>query len=345
MPTLDEIAHVIHGVVEGDGAIEITHACEITAGSPGGITFLSDSKYEPFLAESPASAIILQEGIAAHGKAAIRVDHPGRAFAELLAYLYSETPPEPGIHPTALVEANVHLGQGIVIGPNVVIGSGVKIGDGSIIHAGVSIGMGISIGRAVTLYENVVIYDKTQVGNEVIIHSGAVIGADGFGYVTQQDQHYKIPQVGRVVIGDRVEIGANSTIDRGSLGDTVIGADTKIDNLVHIAHNVKVGRGCLFAAMVGIAGSTTIGDFVTLAGQVGVADHLTVGDRVVVAAKSAIMQSVPAGQSYAGIPAVEHSSWLRQYGAVKKLPELLRRVRDLETRLLKMKTEIQSGGD
>jgi UDP-3-O-[3-hydroxymyristoyl] glucosamine N-acyltransferase len=345
VPTLDEIAKVIHGVVEGDGAIEITHACEITAGSPGGITFLSDLKYESFLAGSPVSAIILREGIDTLGKAAIRVDHPGRAFTELLAYLYPETPPEPGIHPTALVEADVELGRGVAIGPHVVIGSGITINDESIIRAGVCVGTGANIGRSVKLYENVVIYDNTQVGNEVIIHSGAVIGGDGFGYVTQKDQHHKIPQVGRVMIGDRVEIGANSTIDRGSLGDTVIGEGTKLDNLVHIAHNVKVGRGCLFAAMVGIAGSTTIGDFVTLAGQVGVADHLTVGDRVVVAAKSAVMQSIPAGQFYAGAPAVEHPLWLRQYGAVKKLPELVRRVRELETRLSKMKDEIQSGGD
>lgn len=345
MPTVDEIARVIHGVVEGDGTIEITHACEITAGSPGGITFLSDSKYEPFLAESPASAVIARAGIDTHDKAAIRVEHPDQAFAELLAYLYPETSPSPGIHPTAVIGPDVQLGREVVVGPHVVIGSGVKIGDGSIIRAGVCIGVEASIGRAVRLYENVVIYDKTQVGNEVIIHSGAVIGADGYGYVTQQDQHHKIPQVGRVVIADRVEIGANSTVDRGTLGDTVIGEGTKLDNLVHIAHNVKVGRGCLFAGMAGVAGSTTIGDFVTLAGQVGVSDHLTVGDRVVVAAKSAVMQSVPAGQFYAGNPAVEHPLWLRQYGAVKKLPELLQRVRDLETRLSKMKAEIQSRGE
>lgn len=345
MPTLDEIARVINGVVEGDGTIEITHACEITAGSPGGITFLVDSKYEPFLEESSVSAVILREGTDGHGKPAIRVDHPTRAFAALLAFLYPETPPEPGVHPTAVIEEGVQLGQGVTIGPHVVIGPGATIGDGSIIQAGTSVGSGVGIGSAVKLYENVIIRAGSQIGDEVIIHSGVVIGADGFGFVTDQDQHYKIPQVGRVMVGDRVEVGANSTIDRGTLGDTVIGEDTKIDNLVHIAHNVKVGRGCLFAAMVGIAGSTTVGDYVTLAGQVGVSDHLTVGDRVVVAAKSAVMQSVPPGRFYAGIPAVEHPLWLRQYGAAKKLPELLQRVRSLETQLSNMKDEIKDRGD
>lgn len=345
MPTVDDIARMINGVVEGDGTIEITHACEITAGNSGGIVFLSDSKYESYLPKSDASAVILKKGIDAHGKAAIRVENPDLAFAELLTYLYPEHLPEPEIHLTAVVEADVQLGQNVAVGPHVTIGSGVTIGAGSILRAGVCLGSDVSIGNAVRLFENVVIYDKTQVGDQVIIHSGTVIGADGYGYVTHKDQHHKIPQVGRVIIGDNVEIGANSTIDRGTLGDTVIGEGTKIDNIVHIAHNVKVGRGCLFAAMVGIAGSTTIGDYVTLAGQVGIADHLTVGDRVVVAAKSAVMQSLPPGQLYAGIPAVEHPQWLRKYGAAKKLPGLLHRVRDLEKRLSKIETGIQSGGD
>ena len=345
MPTLVQIAEVVSGEVDGDGSIEITHACEITSGTAGGITFLADPKYSRQLASSQASAVILKVGADAHGKPSIRVANPTRAFAEVLAYLYPEVPPLPGVHPSAALGREVQLGREVSIGPCAVIGDEVTIGDGSIIRAGVSVGRGTMIGRRVHLHPNVVIYEGMRLGDEVIVHSGAVIGSDGYGYVTEEDVHYKIPQVGRVVIGNQVEVGANSTIDRGTIGDTVIGDGTKIDNLVHIAHNVKIGRGCLFAGEVGIAGSTTIGDFVTLAGQVGVADHLTVGDRVVVAGKSAVMQSIPAGQFYSGHPAVEHQRWLRQQAATKQLPELARRLRHMEARLAPQEEEPQKKGD
>jgi UDP-3-O-[3-hydroxymyristoyl] glucosamine N-acyltransferase len=313
--------------VEGDGSIEITHACEITAGSSGGITFLADPKYNQHLPSCSASAVILKAGADAHGRPAVRVRNPARAFARTLSLLYPEAKTESGVHSSATLGQNVKLGDDVSIGPNVVIGDEVSIGDRSIIEANISVGREVTLGRKVRLYPNVTVYRGVQVGDEVTVHSGAVIGADGYGYVTEDDVHHKIPQVGGVVIGDHVEIGANTTIDRGTIGDTVIGEGTKIDNLVMIAHNVKIGRGCLFAGEVGIAGSTTIGDYVTLAGQVGVADHLTIGDRVVVASKSAVMQSVPPGQFYAGFPAVEHPHWLRQYGAIKQLPELVRRLR------------------
>ncbi|UCD37089.1 MAG: UDP-3-O-(3-hydroxymyristoyl)glucosamine N-acyltransferase [Fidelibacterota bacterium] len=339
MPTLAQIAEVIHGEVEGDGSMEITHACEVTSGTPGGITFLADPKYSRELESSPASAVILKDTFEAFGKAAIRVANPARAFADTLAFLHPEIPAKPGVHPTALVGENVRLGREVSIGPYAVIGDEVVVGGGTVIGVGVYIGRGTSLGSRNRLYPNVVVYEGMSLGEEIIIHSGSIIGSDGYGYLTDGDIHHKIPQVGRVVIGDRVEIGANTAIDRGTIGDTVIGEGTKIDNLVHIAHNVKIGRGCLFAGEVGIAGSVTIGDFVTLAGQVGVADHLTVGDRVVVAAKSAVMQSIPSGQFYAGIPAVEHPRWLRQHGAIKQLPELVRRLRELEARVARHETE------
>ncbi len=345
MPTLAQIAEVVRGEVDGNGSIEITHACEVTSGSSGGITFLADPKYDRHLDSSPATAVILKAGADSHGKPAIRVSNPARAFAEALAFLYPEVPPLSGVHPAATLGREVQLGREVCIGPCVVIGDEVSIGEESIIGAGVSVGRDTVIGRRVQLHPNVVIYDGMRLGDEVIIHSGAVIGADGYGYVTEEDVHYKIPQVGRVIIGNQVEIGANSTIDRGTIGDTVIGDGTKIDNLVHIAHNVKIGRGCLFAGMVGIAGSTVIGDFVTLAGQVGVADHVTIGDRVVVAAKAAVRQSIPAGRFYAGDPAVEHQKWLRQYGAIKQLPELTRRLRKLEASLARLEKVPQKEGD
>ncbi|MFB0517324.1 MAG: UDP-3-O-(3-hydroxymyristoyl)glucosamine N-acyltransferase [Candidatus Neomarinimicrobiota bacterium] len=336
MPTLAQIAQVIHGEVDGDGSIEITHACEITSGSAGGITFLADPKYRHYLALSPASAVILEVGAETYGKPAIRVANSTKGFAETLAYLYPEASIPPGIHRLAHVGRDVQLGPDVSIGPCAVIEDEVTIGDGSMVGAGVYVGRGSTLGRFVRLYPNVVIYAGMCLGDEVIIHSGTIIGADGYGYITEEGVHHKIPQVGRVVIGNQVEIGANTTIDRGTIGDTVIGDGTKIDNLVMIAHNVKIGRGCLFAGEVGIAGSTVIGDYVTLAGQVGVADHLTVGDRVVVASKAGVRQSIPAGQFYAGDPALEYQKWLRQHGAIKQLPELVKRLRHLEKRLVRL---------
>lgn len=334
MPTLAQIAEVVHGEVDGDGSIEIKHACEITSGTVGAITYLSDPKYSHFLASSPVSAIILKAGVNAHGKPSIRVSNPTRAFALALAYLYPRNAPLSGVHPSASVGQGVQLGSGVSVGPHAVIGDEVTIGEGSIIEAGVKIAGDAIIGCKVRLYPNVVIYHNCQIGDEVTIHAGTVIGSDGYGYVTEDDIHHKIPQVGRVVIGKQVEIGANCTIDRSTLAETIIGEGTKIDNLVHIAHNVRIGRGCLFAAGVGIAGSAIIGDFVTLGGQVGIADHLEIGDRVVVGAKAAVRQSIPAGQFYAGDPAVDHRSWLRQQGAIKRLPELIRRLRSIEASLI-----------
>ena len=333
MPTLAQIARVIHGDVDGDDSIEITHACDIKAGHAGGITFLATPAYSTYLADSGASAVILGTSMDSQGLAGIRVENPALGFAAALAYLHPEAEAEPGVHPSAQVERDVKLGQDVSIGPCATLGAGATVGDGAVIGAGTYVGRGASLGHGVHLYPSVVLYDSVILGDEVIVHSGTVIGADGFGYVSDNDVHHKVPQVGGVVIGRQVEIGANSTIDRGTIGDTTIGAGTKIDNLVHIAHNVKVGRGCLLAGEVGIAGSTEIGDFVILAGQVGVVDHVTIGDRAVVASKSAVMQSLEGGKTYAGIPALEQPRWLRQSASIKKLPELAQRLRRFEARL------------
>ncbi|MCH7520597.1 MAG: UDP-3-O-(3-hydroxymyristoyl)glucosamine N-acyltransferase, partial [Candidatus Marinimicrobia bacterium] len=322
MPTLAQIAQVIHGEVVGDGSVEITHGCEITGGSPGGITFMASSRYADDLATSPASAVILDTKTDHQGKPAIRVSNPSKGFAEALAYLYPQPMPPQGIHPTAVLGSEVNIGSEVSIGPYAVIGAGVTIGSGSVSGAQVSLGPGATLGSRVRLHPQVVLYGSVRLGDEVVICSGTVIGSDGFGYNTEDDVHVKIPHIGRVMIGDRVEIGANCTIDRGSIGDTVIGEGTKIDNLVHIAHNVTLGRGCLLAGEVGIAGSVVIGDYVTLAAQVGVADHLTLGDRVVVAGKSAVRQSLEVGQVYAGDPAEPYTRWLQQSAVIKKLPDM-----------------------
>ena len=330
MPTLADIAVAINGRVDGDGAIEISHCCDITAGTPGGITYVVNESAAHRLPDCGASAVILDESTGAAGLPAVRVNNPAKAFAQALVLLHPHSKPSPKIHPAAVVGEAVQMGDNISIGPFAAVGDGAVIGNDVTIGAGAVIGRGVVIGDRVNLHPRVVLYDNTMLGNDVSIHAGTVIGSDGFGYVTENDVHTKIPQVGRTIIGDRVEIGANCAIDRGSLGDTVIGEDTKLDNLVHIAHNVKIGVGCLIAGEVGIAGSTTIGNYVTMAGQVGVISHISIGDRTVIASKSAVFKPIAAGQFYGGYPADDQRHWLRTQSALKGLPELVKRVRALE---------------
>ncbi len=344
MPTLAEIAVQVQGQLEGDGSIEITHACDIKEGRPGGIAFLADPRYAGHLAASAVSAVIVQPEADSHGKPAIRMDNPKRGFALALAYLYPPELPEPGIHPTAVIGDHVQLGREACLGPYVVVGDRARLGDRVWLQAGCVIGDEVEIGSRTRIAPQVVLYSRTVVGQDVIINSGTVIGTDGFGYVIEEDPPLKIIHLGRVIIGDQVEIGANCTIDRGTIGDTVIGTGTKIDNLVQIAHNVRIGRGCLLSGETGISGSTTIGDHVILAGQVGVADHLTIGDRAIVAGKAAVRQSLEGGRVYAGDPAVEHPHWLRQTTAAGQLPELVKRMRALENRQEQVEKQMSGQG-
>ncbi len=345
MPTLAEIAVHVHGRLEGDGSIEITHACDIKEGSPGGIAFLADHRYAEHLAASAVSAVIVQSEADSHGKPVIRMDNPKRGFALALAYLYPTESPQPGVHPTAVIGAGVQLGRKVCLGPYVVVGDRAQLGDEVWLQAGCVIGDEVEIGSRTRLAPQVVLYSRTVVGEDVIINSGTVIGTDGFGYVIDEDPPLKIIHLGRVIIADQVEIGANCSIDRGTIGDTVIGAGTKIDNLVQIGHNVQIGRCCLLSGETGISGSTTIGDNVILGGGVGVADHLTIGDKAIVAGKAAVRQSLEGGKVYAGDPAVERSHWLRQVTAVGRLPKLVRRVRALEVRQEQLEKQMGGQGD
>jgi UDP-3-O-[3-hydroxymyristoyl] glucosamine N-acyltransferase len=266
-------------------------------------------------------------------KTIIIVDNPSLGFAQTLEMFDKRKPTFEGIHKSAVIGTNVKLGKNLTILPNAVIEDNVELGDNSFIGAGVYIGNGSTIGYNSKINSNVTIYDFTIIGNHVTIDSGTVIGADGFGWVTDKGKHHKIPQIGRVVLGDYVWIGANCCIDRGTFKDTKIGKYSKLDNQIHIAHNVQIGESCLFAAMVGIAGSTIIGNYVTLAGQVGVVGHITIGDRVIVASKSAVMQSVQSGKFISGIPAQDHRLWLKQEIASKKIPDMMKRLREIENKL------------
>jgi UDP-3-O-[3-hydroxymyristoyl] glucosamine N-acyltransferase len=268
-------------------------------------------------------------------KVLIKVSNARIAFAKALTLFFPEPVLPAGIHPTAVVAASARIDPTAHIGAHCVVGEKVRIGARSVLQGGNHVGAGSQLGEEVNLFPNVTIYPRTEIGNRVRIHAGTVIGSDGFGYVQESGVHRKVPQIGNVVIGEDVEIGANVTIDRGALGSTVIGKGSKIDNLVQIAHNVILGEHCLIIAQVGIAGSTQLGDSVILAGQAGVAGHLKIGNRVVVAGQSGVMTDIPDGGKWLGSPAQPDRQTKRQMIAIQHLPELLRRVTELEKQATK----------
>jgi UDP-3-O-[3-hydroxymyristoyl] glucosamine N-acyltransferase len=255
------------------------------------------------------------------------------AAAQVLSWFYPAETAVPGVDPSARVAASAQVDASAQIGPGCVIGEGVRLGARCILHGGNYLGAGCRLGDDVCLYPHVVLYPRTEVGHRVSIHAGTVIGSDGYGYVFDQGRHLKMPQVGRVIIGDDVEIGANTAIDRGALGPTVIGSGTKIDNLVHVAHNVVIGAHCLIMGQVGFAGSTHLGDYSAIASQSGIAGHLKLGREIVVGGKSGVMRDVPDKETVLGLPAVPDKQAKRQWIAIQKLPELMLRVRELEKKL------------
>ena len=280
-----------------------------------------------------ASAILAPAEFQSESKTVIQVKDARIAFAQVLPLFFPEKQFTPGFHPSAVVAESANIAETAHIGPNCVIGENVTIGDDAILEAHCWIGDDSALGQACHLFPNVSVYHGCRLAKRVRIHSGTVIGSDGFGYVFDQDHHRKIPQIGGVIIEDDVEIGANCTVDRGALGDTKIGRGTKIDNLVQIGHNVIIGEHCIIIAQNGIGGSSKIGAYSILAGQAGVAGHLKVGPKSVVAAKSGVINDLEGNQQYMGYPAIPASEAKRQIVAVKKLPDLAKRVRELEKRL------------
>jgi UDP-3-O-[3-hydroxymyristoyl] glucosamine N-acyltransferase len=330
--TLREIADLVSGVLLGDGDIEITGVTNIEDAGAADIVFAVPPHLDK-AALSSAAAVIIPNTVTDFSKAAIKVENPRVAFTELLKIFTPKILVEPGIHTMAVVGKDVILGENVTIMAYAVIADHVKIGDNTIIYPHTYIGSEVTIGNDSIIYPNVTVREYCHIGNRSILNSGAVIGSDGFGYITVGGRHQKVPQVGNVIIEDDVEIGANATIDRATTGSTIVKRGTKIDNLVHLAHNVVVGENCFFVAQTGIAGSTIIGDNVTFAGQTGCAGHITIGDNCVFAARSAPISSVPAGSFYAGFPAKPHKEWLRGEAGINKMPDLIKKVRDLEKRL------------
>jgi UDP-3-O-[3-hydroxymyristoyl] glucosamine N-acyltransferase len=272
-------------------------------------------------------------------KTLLRVKNPRLAFAKVLPLFFPEPPPTAGIHPSAVVAKSAQIDPTAHIGPHCVVGERVRISARSALFGGNHIGDDAQIGEDARLLPNVVVYARSQIGHRVRIHAGSVIGSDGYGYVFDAGQHRKVLQIGNVIIHDDVEIGANVCIDRAALGSTVIGRGTKIDNLVQIAHNVVVGEGCLLVGQVGIAGSSKLGNFVVLAGQVGIAGHLNIGNQVTVAAQSGVMNNIPDGEKWFGTPAAPERDSKRQYIGIRRLPEVLHRLAELEKKIAGMQRD------
>ncbi len=334
--TVRSLAKQVGGTVVGEGAdTRITGVNDLKAAGPSEISFLANSKYEKLARESRAGAILVSRDEAGQlGGTLVQVESPSAAFAHI-AQLFAPPPVrfEPGVHPSAVVAADAHLGPGVSVQPNAVIGAKARIGAGTVIGAGSVVGAETTIGEHCLLHPLVAVRERCVIGSRVILHSGVVIGGDGFGYEFRDGKHVKIEHTGIVQIDDDVEIGANSTVDRARFGRTHIGAGAKIDNLVMIAHNVVIGPLSIVVAQTGISGSTTLGRGVVLAGQVGLAGHLTVGDGATVTAQSGITKDVPAGVTLYG----RHARPIREALKIEvlegRLPELFERLKALEDKI------------
>jgi UDP-3-O-[3-hydroxymyristoyl] glucosamine N-acyltransferase len=328
-----QIAELIGGAVIGDAQVPLSGFAPAGSAKPGDLTFAENEVYFERAELSAASAILVDGDFRSRSKALIQVPNARIGFAKAMAIFFPDQKYEPGIHPSSVVESSANVDSTAHIGPLCYVGKNVRIGAGVVLQGQDYIGDECQIGDECCFLPNVTIYPRAQVGRRVRIHAGSVIGSDGFGYVFDSGVHRKVPQVGNVILHDDVEIGANVTIDRGALGPTVIGKGTKIDNLVQIGHNVSIGEHTLVIAQAGIAGSTRLGNYVTIAGQVGLAGHLKIGNRVTVTAQSGVMHDIPDGQKWFGSPAMPDRKMKRQVLAMQQLPDLLRRVAELERRL------------
>jgi UDP-3-O-[3-hydroxymyristoyl] glucosamine N-acyltransferase len=331
---LKAIAERLECRLDGDGEIEIARVAGIEDAGDGDLTFFANPKYAAALRATKASAVILGDRAAEAPCAMLRAPNPYLAFAHAMELFAPPPAAPPGVHRLADVADGASIDPTASIAAFVSVGAGARIGARTVVYPHVTIGEGASIGDDCVVHARVSIRERVTLGHRVVVQDGAVIGSDGFGFAHRADgTHHKIPQVGGVVIEDDVEIGANSAIDRPAVGETRIGAGTKIDNLVQVAHGVTIGRDVLLAAQVGIAGSSTIEDRVTLAGQVGVAGHLTIGKGVIATAQTGIPNSVDAGAFISGYPAIDNRDWLKSSAVFRRLPELRKAVSDLQKRL------------
>ncbi len=346
---LAELAERVNGELRGDGNITITGVGDLDNAEPGEIVFVDGPQLLPVGESSNASAIIVPPDVHSQHKPFIVTEDPRLAFSKVLRLFARDCRPEPGIHRTAVLGKNVSIGEGVSIGAHTYVGDDVILGDDVVIHPLVYVGPEASIGEKSEVHPQAYIGSRVKLGRRVIIHAGAAVGADGFGFLQTQDGQHKIPQIGTVIIDDDVEFGANSTVDRATVGATRIGAGTKIDDQVHVAHNVVIGKNCLLCGQVGIAGSTKIGDNVVMGGQVGVNDHVEVGDNIAIGAQAGVMGNLEEPGVYSGYPARPHQTQLRALAHAQRLPELVARVKQLEQMVeqlrekLGLTTEVDGG--
>ena len=340
--TLRELADLVGGEVKGDDSVLIRGVSGLKEAGPDEITFLANPKYEPFVNETRAAAIIMEK-VRESDKPLIITDNPYLAFAKVAQKFTRGRLQGAGVSQSAVVDPTARLGENVTIQPLAYIGRNAVIGNGTVVMAGTVVDDDTRIGEECFIFPNVSILWGCRLGNRVTIHSGTVIGSDGFGYAQEGEEHVKIPQVGIVQIDDDVEIGANCTVDRATLGTTWIKRGVKIDNLVQVAHNVIVGENTLLIAQVGISGSSEIGRNVVLAGQVGVAGHIKVGDNVKVGGQSGLHKDLEEGAIVSGSPAIPHRQWLRVSGYTAKLPDMIKRLNKLEARISELEDKTVGG--
>ena len=330
MTTLSELADLVKGKIVGDPTMVIIGVSEIQNGRESTITFLGNLKYKKYLPTTGASAVVVPEASLLDNKPGIVHHNPQLAIAKILGEFTPKLRYTSGVNETAYVDSKAKIGKNVTIGPFSVIEAGVIIGDDSNIGSHTVIDQKTCIGKNCKIFSNIHIYHGTNIGDNAIIHSGTVIGSDGFGFVTDQDINHKIPQNGYVIIGNNVEIGANCAIDRGTIGDTIIEDQCKLDNHVHLAHNVRLGKGCLLTAAVTIAGSVEVGEFCIFAGHVGVAPHVKIGARSVLAAKTGVSKSLTGGKVYAGMPAREIREQHKREAVYLEVVRIQKRLKRLE---------------
>jgi UDP-3-O-[3-hydroxymyristoyl] glucosamine N-acyltransferase len=338
--TLAELAAELGGTVVGDGALVIRGVAGIREAQPGDVTFLANSRYEGYLTETRASAVICDRQPRITPVTLLQVDHPYLAFQKAVRLFRPELyNPLPGVHPTAVVSPAAHVGEGASVGPHCTVEPGARIGANTVLMAGCYVGVQATVGDDCLLYPRVVVREECVLGNRCILHAGAVIGADGFGFAFDDGRYHKVAQVGNVVVGDDVEIGANTTVDRATTDSTRIGDGTKIDNLVQIGHNVVIGKHCIIVAQVGISGSTELEDYVTIGGQAGIVGHVNLGRGVQVGAQSGVTKSVPADTTVFGTPASPLPLVKRINAYLQRLPLLFDRTKTLESRVGKLEEQ------
>jgi len=331
--SLRSIAERVEADLHADPDVTVSGVAPLDTAGPSDISLVVSTRYADAAGSSAAAAVLVGRKLVDRlpdGTPHLAVDDPHAALRLVLLALYPETSPQPGVHPTAVVDESAELAKGVSVGPFSVIEEGAVLGDGVVVSSHARVGRGSRVGARTLIHAHVTLYPGTELGRDCIIHSGCRLGADGFGYVFTGGRHEKVPQVGGCRIGDEVEIGANSTVDRGSIGDTVVGSGSKIDNLVHIGHNVRIGERVIVVAQVGVSGSTTVGEGVVLGGQAGIGGHLSIGPGARVGAQAGVTADVPAGQTVSGYPARPHREALRAQAALFRLPELLRRLREGE---------------